>query len=255
MAQQKIKHWVTGQDGLDRLRMEETECPSPGQDEVLVEVHSVSLNYRDTEVCMGLHNHHKTVSQPPAMPPTIHTWDPYKNPAFRLKEGDRVISTLFAPTHISGQIEAKDVGNGLGGPAPGVLVQYRVFPTFGVIVGQGGNDSLPGNISAVQIACAAGAHVLVTLVVGREAPARATELGRKDDCELPTAAIRTGTLLPSLTRLVQTAQTFVLELGGAQTLCKSFACVRFGGVIACIGYLAGKQDVEGDREHTNVLCL
>jgi NADPH:quinone reductase-like Zn-dependent oxidoreductase len=49
MAPQKIKQWVTGQDGLDKLRMEETERPTPGEDEVLVEIHSVSLNYRDTE--------------------------------------------------------------------------------------------------------------------------------------------------------------------------------------------------------------
>jgi NADPH:quinone reductase-like Zn-dependent oxidoreductase len=46
---QKIKQWLTGQDGLDKLRLDETECPTPGQDEVLVEIHAVSLNYRDTE--------------------------------------------------------------------------------------------------------------------------------------------------------------------------------------------------------------
>ena len=46
---QKIKQWLTGQDGLDKLRMDDAECPTPGEDEVLVEVHSVSLNYRDTE--------------------------------------------------------------------------------------------------------------------------------------------------------------------------------------------------------------
>lgn len=46
---QKIKQWLTGQDGLDKLRMGEADCPAPGEDEVLVEVHSVSLNYRDTE--------------------------------------------------------------------------------------------------------------------------------------------------------------------------------------------------------------
>lgn len=45
----RIKQWVTGQDGLDKLRMEEAGLPTPGDDEVLVEVHSVSLNYRDTE--------------------------------------------------------------------------------------------------------------------------------------------------------------------------------------------------------------
>jgi DNA-binding sugar fermentation-stimulating protein len=46
---QKIKQWLTGQDGLDKLRMDEADCPKPGEDEVLVEVRSVSLNYRDTE--------------------------------------------------------------------------------------------------------------------------------------------------------------------------------------------------------------
>jgi NADPH:quinone reductase-like Zn-dependent oxidoreductase len=49
MTSQQIKQWVTGQDGLDKLRMEEVECPKPGEDEVLVEVYHVSLNYRDTE--------------------------------------------------------------------------------------------------------------------------------------------------------------------------------------------------------------
>lgn len=54
MAQQKIKQWVTGQDGLDKLRMEEAERPTPGEDEVLVEIHSVSLNYRDTEGMLNI---------------------------------------------------------------------------------------------------------------------------------------------------------------------------------------------------------
>jgi NADPH:quinone reductase-like Zn-dependent oxidoreductase len=49
MPMQKIKQWKSGQDGLDKLYMEEAEIPTPGEDEVLVEIHSVSLNYRDTE--------------------------------------------------------------------------------------------------------------------------------------------------------------------------------------------------------------
>lgn len=49
MAPQKIQQWKTGQDGLDKLYMEEADIPTPGEDEVLVEIHSVSLNYRDTE--------------------------------------------------------------------------------------------------------------------------------------------------------------------------------------------------------------
>jgi NADPH:quinone reductase-like Zn-dependent oxidoreductase len=49
MAPQKIRQWLTAEDGLDKLTVEETDCPAPGEDEVLVEIHSVSLNYRDTE--------------------------------------------------------------------------------------------------------------------------------------------------------------------------------------------------------------
>jgi NADPH:quinone reductase-like Zn-dependent oxidoreductase len=53
---QKIRQWVTGQDGLDNLRMEEVDMPSPGEDEVLVEVQAVSVNYRDTEgMGRGMH--------------------------------------------------------------------------------------------------------------------------------------------------------------------------------------------------------
>jgi NADPH:quinone reductase-like Zn-dependent oxidoreductase len=48
---------------------------------------------------------------------------------------------------------------------------------------------------------------------------------------------------------------FVLETGGALTLSKSFECVAFGGSIAAVGYLSGKEDVEGSRMNTNVLAL
>jgi NADPH:quinone reductase-like Zn-dependent oxidoreductase len=44
-----ITAWQTAQDGLDRLTKSRIPMPSPGKDEVLVEIHTVSLNYRDTE--------------------------------------------------------------------------------------------------------------------------------------------------------------------------------------------------------------
>jgi len=47
----------------------------------------------------------------------------------------------------------------------------------------------------------------------------------------------------------------ILETGGAQTLRKSFDCIAFGGTIACIGYLSGKQDDPVDRMNVNVLAL
>jgi NADPH:quinone reductase-like Zn-dependent oxidoreductase len=251
---------------------------------------------------MGLYNHHKAVEQPPAIvpcsdmcgvviaigPSSNNTTDPYKNPAFQLKEGDRVIST-FAPTHLSGQIEAKDLGNGLGKPAPGVLVQYRVFPTFGVvkvpdymtadeasclpiaamtawmslncmrpqgeIVGKGETIVCQGtggvSISAAQIASAAGADVIVTSS-SDEKLARATKLGTKTTVNYRSNPNWDTAILDATS---SKGADIILEVGGAQTLRKSFECVRFGGLIACIGYLSGKQDEAGDRTNTNLLCL
>ncbi|PTB63698.1 NAD(P)-binding protein [Trichoderma citrinoviride] len=59
---------------------------------------------------------------------------------------------------------------------------------------------------------------------------------------------------------------YVLEVGGAKTLRKSFASVAFGGTISCIGYVSGKEDDTGagdgkgeaagwNRLNVNVLAL
>lgn len=49
-VKQNGKKWITLQDGLDNLTLEDAPAPEPpGADEVLVEIKAVSLNYRDTE--------------------------------------------------------------------------------------------------------------------------------------------------------------------------------------------------------------
>lgn len=45
----QMEQWVTDQDGLENLRQQTVNVPEPGQDEVLVKIDAVSLNYRDTE--------------------------------------------------------------------------------------------------------------------------------------------------------------------------------------------------------------
>lgn len=49
MAPEKMKQWTTALDGIDKLEMEEVDVPSPGEGEVLVKIHAVSLNFRDNE--------------------------------------------------------------------------------------------------------------------------------------------------------------------------------------------------------------
>ncbi|KAF2003680.1 NAD(P)-binding protein [Amniculicola lignicola CBS 123094] len=301
---QKIKQWVTGQDGLDKLRMEEVDLPTPEEDEVLVEVHAVSLNYRDTEVAMGLYNHHKGVTQPPAIVPcsdmcgavvscgpTTNSPSPFKSPAFRVQPGDRVIST-FAPSHLTGQIQAKDIGNGLGGPAPGVLTQYRVFPTYGIVkvpeymtdeeasclpiaamtawmslncmrpkgelIGSTGKKEIvlcqgTGGVSiaAAQQAAAAGQEVIVSSS-SDEKLEKARKIGAK---EVINYSKNKDWDVEVMEKTNDHGADLIIEVGGAATLRKSFECITFGGLIACVGYLSGKQDAEGDRTNTNLLAL
>ena len=49
MAPEKIKQWMTAQDGLEKLQLTTADMPVPTDGEVLVKIDAVSLNYRDTE--------------------------------------------------------------------------------------------------------------------------------------------------------------------------------------------------------------
>jgi NADPH:quinone reductase-like Zn-dependent oxidoreductase len=175
---------------------------------------------------------------------------------------------------------------------PGVLTQYRVFPTYGVvkipeyltdeeasclpiaamtawmslncmrpkgeIIGQTKETETvlcqgTGGVSiaGLQIASAAGATVIVTSSSDDKLK-RAVTLGAKDTINyrnVPEWDVEV------LKKTGDKGADIIFELGGAQTLRKSFESVRFGGLIACIGYLSGKQDAEGDRTNTNLLAL
>ncbi|KAB5535186.1 alcohol dehydrogenase [Coniochaeta sp. 2T2.1] len=291
---QSAKKWITRQDGLDKLTLEDATVPEPGADEVLVEIRAVSLNYRDTEVSMGLYNHHKSVSaeQPPLVPcsdmcgiitavgPGPHTVD--------WKVGDRVLST-FNQTHLAGQIKAKDMGSGLGKPLEGVLQSYRVFPTTGLVKcpeylsdeegaclpiaavtawmsingfrekgrpgGEGETVLLQGTggvaVAGLQIAKASGAKAIITSS-SDEKLEKAKKMGA--DC---TINYRTNPEWQDEAMKFTNGEgaDIILETGGAQTLQKSFDSIAFGGIIACIGYLSGKEDAPGDRTNVNLLAL
>ncbi|KAJ9359936.1 hypothetical protein DTO027B9_1488 [Paecilomyces variotii] len=286
-----IKQWVTAQDGLDNLRMTEADMPVPGDKEVLVEIHAVSLNYRDTEVSMGLYNHHRDIKDKPtvvpcsdmcgiitAVGPGVSAW----------KVGDRVLST-FNQTHLSGQITSKHMPYGLGFPLPGVLTTHRVFPEYGLVkapeylsdeeastlpiaavtawmsingmrpMGQSGGEGeivlLQGTggvaIAGLQIAKASGAKVII-LSSSDSKLSQAKSLGADYTINYRTQPDWENEVM-NLTS--NHGADIILETGGAGTLRKSFDCIAWGGLINSIGYLSGKQDEPGDRTNVNLLAL
>ncbi|KAK4216825.1 hypothetical protein QBC37DRAFT_416249 [Rhypophila decipiens] len=298
----QVQQWTTRGDGLDNLSRSSAPMPTPGKNEVLVEIKAVSLNYRDTEVAMGLYNHHKSISkeEKPLVPCSDMCGvivavgppqDDDDSSSPKWQKGDRVIST-FIQSHLSGQITAADMAQGLGKPLEGVLQTYRVFPAQGLVKcpdyltdeeasclpiaaltawmslfpngdapdGEGGKKKktvlLQGtggvSIAALQIAKAAGYKVIITSSSDDKLK-RAKELGADYGVNYRTEKEWQDKVM-ELTD--NQGADIILEVGGAETLYKSLDCVAFGGTIACIGYVSGKEDAETQtRMNMNLLVL
>jgi len=288
---QQITQWVTNQDGLDNLKQETVSMPQPtGDDQVLVKIHTVALNFRDTEVSMGEYGHHKSVSQSQSLVPCSDMCGSIVSGHPTLKPGTRVMAT-FNQSHVSGQIKAKDMVSGLGLPLPGVLTQYRYFPAHGLVeapahlsdeqaaclpiaavtawmainwqslLGQPATNKgdeyvlLQGTggvaISGLQIAHAAGFKTIITSSSDEK-----LEKAKKMGADFTINYRSTPNWAEKVMRLTNDEGAHIIfENGGAQTLRQSFDAVAFGGSIACIGYLGGKEDAPGHRMNTNVLAL
>ncbi|EMD00662.1 hypothetical protein BAUCODRAFT_144303 [Baudoinia panamericana UAMH 10762] len=287
-----MKQWVTGQDGLDNLKLKEAEKPEPKDGEVLVKINAVSLNYRDTEVVMGLYGHHVSIGQDEEIVPGSDICGTVvSSKSADWKEGQRVMA-IFNQTHLTGQVKAKDLASGLGLPLPGVLTEYRCFPAEGLV-------AAPDYMSDEEVSCLPIAAMTAWMAINGMRPfgqpvdnAKGSETvliqgtGGVAICGLQiahAAGLKTIVTSSSDAKLEKAKKLgadytinyrstpdwqnevmritndngadIIFENGGADTLLKSFDCIAFGGLINCIGYLSGKEAPVGDSLHTNVLAL
>ncbi|RBQ67549.1 hypothetical protein VDGD_02097 [Verticillium dahliae] len=171
MADVQVQKWQTKLDGLENLFRATSAMPKPGKGEVLVKISAVSLNYRDTEVIMGLYNHHKTVNSgdiDPLVPcsdmcgTVVAIGDDNDNDALLWAVGDRVLST-FNQAHLTGQIKAPIMASGLGLPLEGVLQTHRVFPATGLV-------RAPSHMSDEEAACLPIAAVTAWMAINQFRP-------------------------------------------------------------------------------------
>uniref|UniRef100_A0A8H7NE53 Enoyl reductase (ER) domain-containing protein n=1 Tax=Bionectria ochroleuca TaxID=29856 RepID=A0A8H7NE53_BIOOC len=257
----KNRQWTTKQDGLDNLELGETAIPEPKDGEVLVKIKAVSLNYRDTEVCQGEYTHHSSLDNGQPLVPCSDMAGEIvasKSPRWQ-KTGARVLS-IFNQTHLT------------------VLAQYRVFPDYALV-------PIPEYLSDEEACTLPIAAVTAWTSINGFRP-----LGQyldvttqtKDEKKPPPVLLAQGT------GGVSVAALQIAHAAGLATIVTSssddkldrarkelsadtginyrthwewhdFACVAFGGTIACIGYLSGKDDDEGDgglnRLNVNVLAL
>jgi NADPH:quinone reductase-like Zn-dependent oxidoreductase len=254
--------------GLDNLALEPLTLPSPGPNEVLVDLHAASLNYRDLMVVLGTYNPKMALPRIPGSDAAgIVTAIGEKVTRFQV--GDHVTS-LFFQDWLDGPIQTTTGKSALGGPIDGVFSTAHLFPESGLIQAPANYThaeaaTLPcsaltawnalvekGNLHAgqtvlllgtggvslfaLQIAKAHGARVILTSS-SDEKLARARDLGADEVINYRTTPEWDREVL----RLTNNrGADHIVEVGGAGTLPLSFKSVTPGGHIYLIGVLAGK---------------
>jgi NADPH:quinone reductase-like Zn-dependent oxidoreductase len=265
----KVYEVQTGATSLDGLRPGERPDPQPGAHEIMIRVRATSLNYRDQMVVTG------NYFGGPVSRNLIPLSDGAGEVAAvgpgvaRFKTGDRVAGTFFQ-TWISGPPTERHPA--LGSPLDGTLAEYIVLHEDGVVaipntlsfeeaatlpcagvtawnaLMVSGKPVKPGDtvlclgtggvsMAGLLFAKAAGARVIVTSS-SDEKIQRACELGASDGINYK----RFPDWHREVHRLIGgRGVDHILENGGAGSLNRSFEAVAFGGKVALIGFLAGRE--------------
>ncbi|KAM0251641.1 hypothetical protein ACHAQJ_008101 [Trichoderma viride] len=283
MANETMRQWVIrGTGNLDSLRLEEAPIPKVGENEVLVKLHAVSLNYRDIMVVTGTYYWGQS---DPVIPVSDGAGEVISIGAKvkRFERGQRVIPTFYQG-YIGGTL-ALDVALGaLGAKNDGVFREYAVFNEEGLVhippnLSYEEAATLPcaaltawsclygprplqagdtvvtqgtGGVSvfALQFAVAAGAEVIATTSSAAKAE-RLKKLGArhvinyKDDVNWGESAKKLS--------LGQQGAHYVVEIGGAETLQQSSKAAAMGGEVAIVGKRSvqlGAKDISAWDPHS-----
>jgi NADPH:quinone reductase-like Zn-dependent oxidoreductase len=258
-----------GSNRVEQLCLIERPDPQPGHGQVLVRIRAASLNFRDQAVASGqylggvvsrdLIPLSDGAGEVVAVGPGV----------MQVKVGDRVAGTFFQRTAPSALAPFVALG---AMPRDGVLAEQVVFYEDGVVplprgysfeegaclpcaavtawhaLMRAGRPVRPGDTMlalgtggvstfAVQFARAAGARVIVTSS-SDEKLARARALGAVDGINY-TRTPEWDQQVLSLTG--GRGADCVIEVGGVNTMSRSFSALARGGKVCLIGLLAGRE--------------
>ena len=252
--------------GLSDLTLHDEPTPQPQRGEVLVEVASVSLNYRDLSVVLG---NYVWAAKPGLVPcsDAAGTVAAVGEGVSRFKVGDRVLST-FHPRWFGGRPHATAPAETYGSAQDGWLAECKVvsqealvplpdaipfadgatLPCAAVTAWNalsGAHPARPGDtvltlgtggvsVFAVQLAKALGATVIATTSSASKAD-RLRALGADhvvNYADLPAWGEHVKAELTGGAGVDR-----VIEVGGPGTVNHSLHAVRWGGEVVLIGFL------------------
>lgn len=261
-------HAYTATNDLDSLSLHEAPTPEPGPGQVRVRMGAASLNYRDLLIVTGRYPGMVSKGLIPgsdgagtveAVGPGVSRW----------QVGDRVTGTFFE-TWLGGPMVPAHFEHSLGGTAPGVFAEQRLFPAEALVATpahlsdeeaatlpcaaltawnalfEGPVPLKPGDtvlvlgtggvsMFALQFAKAAGAEVILTSSSDAK-----LERGRA----LGADHLINYAKQPDWDQAVLAATggrgvDHVVEVGGPGTLQRSISAARHGGQVHLIGVLTG----------------
>jgi len=120
-----MRAWQITRFGIDSMELVEQKKPEIGPEDVLVQVHAVSINYRDLLVVKGLYNPRMALPRIPcsdgageviAVGSQVKKW----------KAGDRVAG-IFMQNWLDGPPSPEKVKGALGGDIDGMLAEQVVL--------------------------------------------------------------------------------------------------------------------------------
>ena len=267
-AQTTQRQWQLRKSGDAPPRLELVELPvrQPGEHEVLVRVHAVSLNRRDVYVKMGRYPGPMRANLVPLSDGAgeVIATGPK---ATRFGKGDRVAAIFFQGWQ-EGRFKSEHLATALGGAVDGMLSQYvtlnenglvaipkhlgyeeaATLPCAGVTAWNGlvtRGHTRPGDFVLLQ---GTGGVAILGLQLAQALRARAVITSSSDEKlarakQLGAAVTINYKTTPEWDKAVLTATggggvQQALEVGGKQTLGKTLASLAPGGHVALIGGLS-----------------
>ncbi|KAI2909716.1 hypothetical protein CBS63078_4321 [Aspergillus niger] len=215
MQQMKAVRAVTAGGNKLMTELREEPLPSPGQHEVLIRVHAVSLNYRDAVLLRGdfpVNSKEEVIPVSDGAGEVIAVGPGVK----RVKPNDRVAVGCFT-TWIGGPFIPEYFRTSAGFSIDGMLAEYVLFH----------EDALITKIY--------GARVLAITSSDTKA-ARLKALGADAVVNYNTSPDWNREIL-TLTDGKGVDRT--LDIAGEKTIQKAAACTKIGGVIILIGFASG----------------
>ncbi|MCL0102142.1 NAD(P)-dependent alcohol dehydrogenase [Dehalococcoidia bacterium] len=259
-------------EGIDGLTLVERADPHPGEHEVVVGIHAVSLNFRDLNTI-------KFAGRRGINLPLIPCSDgagevlAVGGKVTRFQRGDRVAG-IFFQNWITGPMKAQHGRSALGGEIDGMLAEKVTLHEDGLVpipahlsieeastlpcaavtswqalialgsIKAGDTVLVQGtggvSIFGLQFAVMSGARCIVTSSSDAKL-ARARELGSTGQINYVTHPDWDQVVLEMTGGI---GANHIVEVGGAGTLAKSFRCASVGATVSLIGVLTGPGEVD-----------